>query len=81
MFFFIICLVLIFLAGIQTMPSANASTEPGGHTPSRKLIIDTDTGADDVSAIILAASSKDIELLGVRSWLEMWIWNEARRMH
>ena len=64
-YFFIICLVLIFLAGIQTMPSANASTEPGGHTPSRKLIIDTDTGADDVSAIILAASSKDIELLGV----------------
>ena len=39
--------------------------EAGGLSPSRKLIIDSDTGADDSSAIILAASSKDVELLGV----------------
>lgn len=31
----------------------------------RKLIIDTDTGADDASALILAGCNKDIDLLGV----------------
>ena len=31
----------------------------------RKIIIDTDTGADDASAIILAACNDDIDLLGV----------------
>ena len=33
--------------------------------PSRKIIIDTDTGADDASAIILAARSANLEILGV----------------
>ena len=31
----------------------------------RKLIIDTDTGADDASALILAAKSEGVEILGV----------------
>lgn len=31
----------------------------------RRIIIDTDTGADDASALILAAKDKDIEILGV----------------
>lgn len=31
----------------------------------RKIIIDTDTGADDASAIILAAKDPDIEIIGV----------------
>ena len=31
----------------------------------RKLIIDTDTGADDACALILAAEAEDIEILGV----------------
>ena len=34
-------------------------------SPVRKLIIDTDTGADDASALILAAKSRGVELLGV----------------
>lgn len=33
--------------------------------PTRKVIIDTDTGADDASALILAAKSKNIDILGV----------------
>jgi len=33
--------------------------------PVRKVIIDTDTGADDASAIMLAAKSANIEILGV----------------
>ena len=32
---------------------------------ARKVIIDTDTGADDASALILAASSPEIDILGV----------------
>ena len=31
----------------------------------RKIIIDTDTGADDASALILAASSPEVEIVGV----------------
>ncbi|MED9969542.1 MAG: nucleoside hydrolase [Ruminococcus sp.] len=34
-------------------------------TEHRKLIIDTDTGADDASALILAAKQKNVEILGV----------------
>lgn len=33
--------------------------------PVRKIIIDTDTGADDASALILAAKSPNVEILGV----------------
>ena len=33
--------------------------------PAKKLIIDTDTGADDASALVLAAKSKNVEILGV----------------
>ena len=31
----------------------------------RRIIIDTDTGADDASALILAAKQKNVEILGV----------------
>ena len=31
----------------------------------RKIIIDTDTGADDASALILAAKQENVEILGV----------------
>ena len=34
-------------------------------TAPRKVIIDTDTGADDAAAIILAAKTENIEILGV----------------
>ena len=40
-------------------PTEAASSEP------RKVIIDTDTGADDASALILAAKQRNVELLGV----------------
>ena len=33
--------------------------------PRRKVIIDTDTGADDASALILAAKSRELSILGV----------------
>ena len=31
----------------------------------RKFIIDTDTGSDDAAALLLAAASEEIEILGV----------------
>jgi len=47
--------------GVQetTAAALTAATEP------RKVIIDCDTGADDASALILAAKQKNVEILGV----------------
>ena len=33
--------------------------------PMRKFIIDTDTASDDAAALMLAALSPDVEILGV----------------
>lgn len=41
------------------------ATAPHATKEKRKLIIDTDTGADDASALILAAKDPDIEIVGV----------------
>lgn len=45
-------------------PTETAQTEYTP-APNRKVIIDTDTGADDASALILAAKTENIEILGV----------------
>lgn len=52
----------------QKATAAQETTAVQAETPStehRKLIIDTDTGADDASALILAAKQKNVEILGV----------------
>ncbi len=64
-FILVLALAAVFLSGCRTKQAAEASAVPDAPAPGRKLIIDTDTGADDASAIILAARSKNIELLGV----------------
>ena len=46
---------------VSGMAESASETE----VPVRKVIIDTDTGADDASALILAAKSPEIEILGV----------------
>ena len=53
---FVLAFAFIFL--ITGQETSNAS-------PQRKIIIDSDTGADDASAIILAAKNQEIEILGV----------------
>ena len=51
---------LTFLLALCVLALAFASAEG-----KRKVIIDTDTGADDASALILAAKSPEIDILGV----------------
>ena len=47
-------------------------------SPVRKLIIDTDTGADDASALILAAKSRGgSSSWASRCWPAMWTLNRA----
>ena len=45
--------------------SAGLAEAPAEAAPVRKILIDTDTGADDASALILAAKTPGIEILGV----------------
>lgn len=66
-----LCFALIFTLSAcsdHSSDSQSASEASAANiTPSaaRKVIIDTDTGADDASALILAAKSENIEILGV----------------
>ena len=59
----------LFLTAVFFVMALSASVVSGctkeGPSPVRKVIIDTDTGADDASALILAAKSPEIEILGV----------------
>ena len=54
--FFVLAFAFMFLTAGQEQANASAK---------RKIIIDSDTGADDASAIILAAKNQEIEILGV----------------
>ncbi len=59
--------VVSCLIGIMMITNSFAE-ETEQHTaedPVHKIIIDTDTGADDASALILAAKSPNVEILGV----------------
>lgn len=62
--------------GISTNDTTNAKVSAAAtsgeieyslpdNLPPKKLIIDTDTGADDAAALILAAKSKNADILGV----------------
>ena len=49
----------------SSTPTEVQLTEKYKAAPDRKVIIDTDTGADDACALILAAKSENIDILGV----------------
>ncbi len=55
----VLCLMLTACGKTQSTDTSSAETE------KRKVIIDTDTGADDASAIILAAKSGKLDILGI----------------
>lgn len=62
-----VCLVLfaVVLSSLWGCRAPAQSAEPLPKVHPRKLIIDTDTGADDAAAIIMAALQPEIEILGV----------------
>ena len=53
----------VILSGCGNTADDNKTEYKPG--PDRKVIIDTDTGADDACAIIMAAKSKNLNILGV----------------
>ena len=55
--------VMLLVAALLTGAFACVAEEEGAEP--RKIIIDTDTGADDASALILAAKSPEVQILGV----------------
>ena len=59
--FLAVCLMLALAACGGRQPSA----APAPAAERHKVIIDTDMGADDAAALILAASSDSLEILGV----------------
>lgn len=59
-----LCVFAIFMCACSEKTSEKTD-EAEDSRPKRKIIIDTDTGADDASALILAAKSDDIDILGV----------------
>ena len=65
----VICIItalcLIFTAAFSSCSKPQTEETAPAEAPTRKVIIDTDTGADDASAIILAAKSGKLDILGV----------------
>lgn len=61
----IMLLLAALLTGCSGTEKQTASSNETDTATKRKLIIDTDTGADDASALILAACNENAELLGV----------------
>lgn len=49
----------------QSQPTESQITEKYTLSSPRKVIIDTDTGSDDASALILAAKAPNLDILGV----------------
>ena len=73
---FLAIVLSIFMVGCQTNEGAKTGVSSSVSKVSdtqvsdnssgiRKIIIDTDTGADDSSAIILAAKNKNVDILGI----------------
>ncbi len=58
----ILMAALLLLSGCGKKADDAAAYRPG---PERKVIIDTDSGADDASALIMAACSENLDILGV----------------
>ena len=56
---------LLAAGSCTAAPSADSRIVPEYTPAERKIIIDTDTGADDAAAMILAAKNKSIDILGV----------------
>ncbi|MBR4209326.1 MAG: nucleoside hydrolase [Lachnospiraceae bacterium] len=63
--FLLVSVLALFLMGFTANSAEDPAAVSEAASPVRKMIIDSDTGADDASAIILAACNPNIDLLGV----------------
>ena len=62
----VILLCMMFAVSFASCQnSAGTQNKQTGSDKTRKIIIDTDTGADDASALILAAKTEGIKIMGV----------------
>ena len=57
--------MMMLLCGCQSNESSVESSEKMPEIQPRKIIIDTDTGGDDATAIIMAALCPEIDIKGV----------------
>ena len=63
---FVMAAIMLLLCGCGAADSDNGSDKAKENTGERhKVIIDTDTGSDDAAGLILAASSEQIDILGI----------------
>lgn len=63
---FAMAAIMLLLCGCGAVNSDNGSDKAKENTGERhKVIIDTDTGSDDAAGLVLAASSEQIDILGV----------------
>ena len=63
---FAMAAIMLLLCGCGAADSDNGSNKAKENTGERhKVIIDTDTGSDDAAGLILAASSEQIDILGI----------------
>jgi len=60
-----VILALCLVGCTPATTSGPSTTKPAPSEPARLLIIDTDTGADDASALIMAARDPSVTILGV----------------
>ena len=58
-------LMAVLVAGLLVGALSGFALAEAPEQSPRKIIIDTDTGADDASALILAAKSPEVEIVGV----------------
>lgn len=63
----VLLMIILFMAVLAESAALGETQE--GPPPARKVIIDMDAGADDSSALILAAKSPEIEILGITALL------------
>lgn len=66
---FIVLLAVLIVGAVIFITLWMMGASERKHFPPKKLIIDTDSGADDAAALILAAKCEDVELLGVTTLL------------
>ena len=62
---FLLAALVLVLSGCGAVDTENKTDKKSGKAQKHKVIIDTDTGSDDAAALVLAATSDKLDILGV----------------